>query len=76
MLVYLQKMDYNSQQPSHMPLGGPVLVCPLMPLAEQHFHIHFNVLQTKHKQSNFHKQKEAYTSPNSSTKTTNNQITS
>jgi hypothetical protein len=42
-------MDHNSQQPSHMPFGGQALSCPLMPLANQYFRIHFNVLQTKHK---------------------------
>jgi hypothetical protein len=38
-------MNHNSQQPSHMPLGGPTLLCPLMPLADQYLRIHFNVLQ-------------------------------
>jgi hypothetical protein len=58
MLVYLQKIDYNSQQPSHMLLGGPALSCPLMPLADQYFCTHFNVLQAKHKQPNFINKKE------------------
>jgi hypothetical protein len=39
-VVYLQKMDHNSQQPSHMPLGGPALSCPLMPLTDQYFCTH------------------------------------
>jgi hypothetical protein len=41
MLVYLQKKDHNSQQPSQMPLRGLALPCPLMPLADQYFRIHF-----------------------------------
>jgi hypothetical protein len=63
MLVYLQKMDYNSQQPSHMLLGGPPLLCPLKPLVDQYFHTHFNVLQAKHKQLNFINNKEGIHKP-------------
>jgi hypothetical protein len=60
MLVYLQKMDHNSQQHSHMPLDGPAPACPLMPLADQYFCTHFNVLQAKYKQPNFYKQKRRH----------------
>jgi hypothetical protein len=58
MLVYLQKIDLNCQQLSHMPLGGPELSCPLMPLADQYFYTHFNVLQAKHKHQTFINKKE------------------
>jgi hypothetical protein len=66
-------MDHHSQQTSHVPLGGPALACPLMPQADQYFRTHFNVLQAKHKQPNFTNKKKATTSPNSSTKATNDQ---
>jgi hypothetical protein len=64
-----------------MPWGVQHFRAHIMPLVVQHFRAqlkplighqgfctHFNVLQAKHKQLNFHKQKRAYTSPNSSTK--------
>jgi hypothetical protein len=60
-LVYLQKMEKN------MPLRGPALSCPLMPLADQHLCaqtcpswtstlVPTQVLQATHKQT-----KSAYT---------------
>jgi hypothetical protein len=75
-LVYLQNMDkicpYEVQHfHSHiMPLADQHLCAQLKPLmGHWYFRTHFNVLQTKHKQLNFHKQKKkTYTSPNSSTK--------
>jgi hypothetical protein len=59
MLVYLQKMDYNSREPSHMPLGGPKLLRPLMPLVYQYSRTHFNVLQAKQKHQTFINNKES-----------------
>jgi hypothetical protein len=53
-------MDHNIQQPSHIPLGGPTLSCALMPLVDQYFHTHFNVLQAKHKHQTFINNKEAF----------------
>jgi hypothetical protein len=67
-------MDHNNQQPSHMPLRGPALSYPLMPLADYYFRTHFNVLQAKDKQLNFMNNKERIHNPNISTKATNNQI--
>jgi hypothetical protein len=55
---------------------GPALSCPLMSLADQYFRTHFNVLQDKHKQPNFINNKEGIHNSNSSTKATNNQISS
>jgi hypothetical protein len=65
----------NTFVPTHAP-SGPALACPVMPNMDQYFHTHFNVLQAKHKQPNFINNKEAHTSPNSSTKAINNQIRS
>jgi hypothetical protein len=48
-------------------LNEPTLVCLIMPLADRHFRTHFKSNKLKHKQ-----QKKASTSPNSSTKDTNN----
>jgi hypothetical protein len=59
--------------PTHAP-SRPALAYPSMPIMDQYFHTHFNVLQAKHKQPNFINNKKAYTGPNSSTKATNNQI--
>jgi hypothetical protein len=66
-------MDHNSQQPSHMLLGGLALLCPLMPLADQHFHTHFKSYKLSTNMKPHKQQKKASTSPNSSTKVTNNQ---
>jgi hypothetical protein len=53
-------MDHNSQQPSHMPLRGPALMCQLMPLADQHFHTHFKPYKLSTNNQNLIN-KEAYT---------------
>jgi hypothetical protein len=34
-------MDHNHQQSSHMSLGGPTLLWPLMPLVDQYLRTHF-----------------------------------
>jgi hypothetical protein len=72
----MQTMDHNSQQHWHMPLRGPALLYPLMPLVDQYFRTHFNVLQAKHKQLNFINNKESIHNPNIFTKATNIQIRS
>jgi hypothetical protein len=72
-----------------MSLMGPALSYPLMPLADQHlcaqlkllighwyFCTYFNVLHISTNNQTVINKKEAYTSPNNSTKITNNKITS
>jgi hypothetical protein len=65
-------MNHNSQQPSHMPLGGLALSCPLIPVVDQNFRTHIKPykLSTNTKP---HKQQRSIHSPNISTKATNNQ---
>jgi hypothetical protein len=57
--------------PTHAP-SRPALVCPSIPIMDQYFCTHFNVLQATQKQPNFTNNKEVYTSPNNFTKATNN----
>jgi hypothetical protein len=52
-------MDHNSQQPSHMPLSGPSLLCPLMPLVDQHFHTFFKPDKLSTNNQNLINNKEA-----------------
>jgi hypothetical protein len=44
-----------------MPLRGLALSCPLMPLADQHYHTHFKSYKLSTKNQNFINNKEAYT---------------
>jgi hypothetical protein len=44
-----------------MPLRGLALSCPLMPLADQHFHTHFMPYKLSTNNQNFINNKEAYT---------------
>jgi hypothetical protein len=53
-------------------LKGPTLSCPLMPLADQHFLAHFKPYKLSTNTKPYKQQKMSSTSPNSSTKTTNN----
>jgi hypothetical protein len=53
-------MDHNNKQPSHMPLKGPTLSCPLMPLADQHFHTHFKSYKLSTNNQNLITNKKAY----------------
>jgi hypothetical protein len=47
--------------PHHAP-SGPALACPTQALmGHWYFRAHFNAVQTKHKQLNFHKQKRKHT---------------
>jgi hypothetical protein len=59
-----------------MPLGGPILACPLVPLTDQHFRTHFRSYKKSTNTKPHKQQKKASTSPNSSTKVINNQIRS
>jgi hypothetical protein len=44
-----------------MPLRGPALSCPLMPLADQHFHTNFKPYKLSTNNKNLINNKEAYT---------------
>jgi hypothetical protein len=66
-------MDHNSQQPSHMPLRGPALSCPLMPLMNQYFHTHYKSYNLLTNNKNLINKKESIHGHNISTNATNNQ---
>jgi hypothetical protein len=48
--------------PTHVP-SIPALAYPIMPIMDQYFRTHFNILQVKHKQPKFIKQQKSIHKP-------------
>jgi hypothetical protein len=77
-LTHVSVSTENGSQQSSIfihALKGSALTCPLMPLADQHFHAHSKSYKLLTNNQNFINNKEGTHSPNSSTKSINNKIT-